>query len=112
MPGPKSRALPLAGLVLLASCSGGDDRREAEILDAELRGESVTLTIGTCDAEDNRAEVAVNEDEVVITVSTHDPVGGDDCADGLTVDLPEPLDGRLIMRNGSTSEQVMLTFLN
>ena len=72
---------------------------------------SVTLTIGACNAEDNRAEVAVNEDEVVITVSTHDPVGGDDCADGLTVDLPEPLDGRPIV-DGSTSEQVTLTFLN
>jgi hypothetical protein len=46
--------------------------------------------------------------EVVLTVTTDDPVGGEDCADGVTVDLDDPLGDRRIV-DGSTGVAVELS---
>ena len=77
--------------------------------DALLIGDAtLQLTIDACDADDNRADAALSKTEVVITVTTDDPVGGDDCADVLTVDLTEPLGDRAVV-DRSTGEEVTIS---
>ena len=87
--------LLLAGVVLVASCrtSPGDANGEARILNAEVRGESVTLTLDVCDAEDNRADVAVHNDEVVITVATDARPDAEGCAMSWTSSCRSPWQG-------------------
>lgn len=98
-------AIAATGVVLLAACSDG--RREASISDAQVGDDDRTLilSVGACNADDNRAEVVESEREIVVTVTTDDGVGGDDCADGVTVTLTRPLAGRQIV-DGSTGESV------
>ena len=73
--------------------------------DPELRAETVTLSINACNGDDNRASVTVDDNQVVITVTTDAPAEGDECADGLTVEPTEMLAGGPII-DGSTGETV------
>lgn len=111
-------------LVLIVLCGAaltgcgdesGDDpaesseRRPAEIIDARLEGEStVILSIEACNAETNRATVTETEREVVVSVTTDDLVLDDMCADGLVVDLEEPLGDRQLV-DGTTGEAVSVS---
>lgn len=95
--------------VLLVQSLFSDDRREVEILDAQPTGSStLVLTISACNADSNKVDVVERAEEVVLTVTTDDPVGGDDCADGVTVDLREPLADRRIV-DGTTRAAVELS---
>ena len=86
-----------------------EDRRTAEILEARLEGPStLVLTVSACNAGSNEVDLVERRSEVVLTVTTDDPVGGDDCADGVTVALEDPLGDRRIV-DGGTGEAVELT---
>lgn len=94
--------LLVASLVLLG-CGG---RRDARIVDAVLEGDrTLVLSIDACNADDNRTETTEEDDAVTIAVNTDDPPGGDDCADGVTVELADPLGNRALI-DESTSEPV------
>lgn len=95
-------------VVLAAQSFVAEDRRKAEIIDARLEGQStLELVISACNGENNEVDVDERADEVVLTVTTDDPVDGDACADGLTVDLAEPLADRRVV-DGATGETVDL----
>jgi hypothetical protein len=89
------------------ACFGcGSERRDAAIIDAILEGErTLVLTISACNAEENRASVREEPDAVTVSVTTDDPPGGDDCADGVTVHLSDPLGDRPVV-DGATDQPV------
>ena len=87
-------AVVAAGTVVLG-CSG---RRDAEIVDAELRGDwTLVLQIDACNADENRVSATEEQELVTISVSTDDPPGGDDCGDLVIVELADPLGDRLLV---------------
>jgi hypothetical protein len=93
----------LAAGTALLGCGG---RRDARIIDAVLQGDrTLVLTISACNANDNRTETAEERDTVTVAVTTDDPPGGDDCADGVVVELAGPLGDRALV-DGSTGDQV------
>lgn len=79
----------------MLGCSG---RRDAEIVDAELRGDwTLVLQIDACNADENRVSATEEQELVTISVSTDDPPGGDDCGDLVIVELADPLGDRLLV---------------
>lgn len=91
-----------AGTVVL----GCGARRDAEIFGAELRGDrTLLLRIDACNADENRVSATEEQDLVMISVSTDDPPGGDDCGDAVIVELVDPLGDRLLV-DGKTGEPV------
>jgi uncharacterized lipoprotein NlpE involved in copper resistance len=95
-----------AGLAVSLVLLGCSTRRDARIVDAVLEGDrTLVLNIDACNADDNRTETTENGDTVTIAVTTDDPPGGDDCADGVTVELADPLGDRALI-DASTGEQV------
>jgi hypothetical protein len=95
-------AVVLAGVVVLG-CGG---RRDAAIIDAVLEGErTLVLSISACNADENRVSTNESPDFVTVSVTTDDPVGGDDCADGLTVRLVDPFGDRDLI-DGATGKPV------
>lgn len=73
-------------------CSG---RRDAEIVNAELRGDRMlVLQIDACNADENQVSATEEQELVTISVSTDDPPGGDDCGDLVIVELADPLGDR------------------
>ena len=87
----------------LASCARG--RGQVEILDASSDGSTVDMTVASCNGSPS-AKVVESPETVVITVTAES--SDDDCADGITVRLSDPLDSRRLM-DGSNDEPVMLT---
>lgn len=87
-------AVSAAGTVVLG-CSG---RRDAEIVEAELRGDrTLVLQIDACNADENQVSATEEQELVTISVSTDDPPGGDDCGDLVIVELADPLGDRLLV---------------
>ena len=70
-------------------------------------GRTLSLNLEACNATSNRAEVDERPGIVTMRVTTDGPPGGDDCSDGITVDLEGPLAGRRL-RDGSTGEYVQV----
>jgi hypothetical protein len=80
--------------------------RETELVWAELQDPlTLLLSVGACNAENNRATVDETAEAVTVTVVTDDPPGGVDCADGVKVMLDEPLGVRELI-DGSTGQAV------
>ena len=99
----------LVAALLFQVLFSDDRRRAAQILDAHMAGPStLVLGISACNAGNNEVDVVERADEVVLTATTDDPLGGDDCADGVTVDLGEALANRRIV-DGSTGAEVELS---
>jgi hypothetical protein len=97
-------AVVVAAGVATIGCS--EERRGAAIVDATLEGDrTLVLVISACNADENRAAVREEPDSVTVSVTTDDPVGGDDCADGVTVHLSGPLSDRELI-DGATGEPV------
>jgi len=89
-----------------AAVGCSDDRRDAAIHDALLENEqTLVLTIGACNANDNQASVSEDVDSVTASVTTDDPPGGDGCADLVTVHLSAPLGDRQLV-DGTSSTPV------
>jgi hypothetical protein len=100
-------------VLVVAACSGGDDDvvqaegpagdREAELAGAQLLGaRTLVVNLNACNGENSRV-TAIEEtaDAVTVTARTDDPPGGDDCSDGVTVRLGDPLGVREVI-DGST----------
>ena len=67
---------------------------------------SLDLSIGACNG-DNRATVVEESTSVRIRVRTSDP-GGDDCADGITVELESSMGDRILIHD-TTRRKVRYT---
>lgn len=92
------------GLVI-ASCARG--REQVQIMDASTEGAVVHMTVASCNASP-AAEVQGSAERVVITVTADRPgMNQDDCADGLSVELGDPLGSRSLF-DGSIDEPVLL----
>jgi hypothetical protein len=97
----------LAALMVLESCTRSSSGT-ANIMRAELRSsDEVAVFVDTCNAT-HAYELRVTEDAVRVQVTyTHDKVG-DDCADGVILELPVELGGReLIDMNGNDVIEVV-----
>jgi hypothetical protein len=79
--------------VLTFACS--DHERETGVFAAQLVDErTLELSLGACNAEKNEATVTEDESSVTVRVVSTNPSEGEDCADGMTVELDEPLGNR------------------
>ena len=92
----------VAALVLLTSC-GSDGTGIVEAYGSP-DSERLELAIDACRAESTSYDAEESDDEVVITITTEGGEGPE-CADGLTVELEEPLGDRRLV-DGSTGEEV------
>lgn len=98
-------AAAAVGLVLAACASGG--REQVEIMAASSDGTIVDMTVASCNANPS-AEVDESDERVVITVMADRPgPNRDDCADGITVRLSDPLGSRQLI-DGSNDEPVQV----
>lgn len=106
---PVGRVGALVAVALLTTaCADSDGDRDAQIMSARLTdGRTLSLNLDACNATSNRAEVDERPGIVTVSVTTDDPPGGDDCSDGITVDLEGPLAGRRL-RDGSTGVYVQV----
>jgi hypothetical protein len=96
-------AVLLAAILVLLACGG---RRDAKIVDAVLEGErTLVLGIDACNADENRVSTTEDPETVRVSVTTDDAPGGDDCADGVTVELAAPLGDRELI-DETTGEPV------
>jgi hypothetical protein len=96
-------AVLLAASLVLLACGG---RRDATIVDAVLEGErTLVLGIDACNADENRVSTIEDPETVRVSVTTDDAPGGDDCADGVRVELAAPLGGRELI-DETTGEPV------
>lgn len=96
----------------IAGCGGGSDDdasravedvlRTVQINGAQLLPDgTLVANLNVCNAGENTVRVSEARDEVVVTAKTDGPVGGDDCSDGVTVPLDDPLGDRQLV-DGST----------
>lgn len=78
-----------------------------QILDAWLSADGMTLELGidTCNA-DLTTEVEYTASFVYITVNAENDHTGDDCADGLTIVLEQPMGNRQLV-NGRTGDIIV-----
>ncbi|MDQ3485957.1 MAG: hypothetical protein M3445_11210 [Actinomycetota bacterium] len=91
--------------------SGSDDgTRTAEVVEATQQGTTLTLAVAACNAE-NTFVVEEDQEEVTVTVRTDGPRYGDACADGVKVELREPLGERRLI-DGATGEVVEEVFVS
>ena len=93
-----------AVLALLASgCGGGND--PTPVFGAQLERDEVTLhlQLASCNTTEQTAEVVETDAEVRVTVHTK---GGtsDDCADGMQVELADPLGDRPLIDDPTDDE--------
>jgi len=96
-------AVLLAASTVLLGCGG---RRDARIVDAVLEGErTLVLNIDACNADENRVATTEDWETVRVSVTTDDAPGGDDCADGVRVELAAPLGDRELI-DETTGEPV------
>jgi hypothetical protein len=99
--------LALVSVMMVESCTRSSSGT-ANIMRAELRSPTeVAVSVDTCNAT-HAYELQVTEDAVRVRVTyTHDKVG-DDCADGVILELPVELgDRKLIdMSDGNAIEVV------
>lgn len=95
------RRWPVLALLAAVGLIGCGGTRDAEIIDATLSADELTLglTVAACNG-DNRATVIEESDVVRVRVETSDP-GGDDCADGLMVELASPMGDRFLIDDTS-----------
>lgn len=85
----------------------GDDMREVGIIQAVARTETdLGLSIEACNAARKEADVVETAEEVVITVTSFDDSEGDDCADGVDVELGAPLGSRTLI-DGSDGDRLV-----
>jgi hypothetical protein len=98
------RILIALGLVL-SSCTFGS--RHAHLLDVTLSGDETTLwvSVDTCNA-DLTAWITETEESVVVDVIVENDTN-DDCADGLTFELSEPLGNRPVI-DGPTGDVMLV----
>jgi hypothetical protein len=101
----RSPVLALAAALVVIGCGG---TRDAEIIDATLSADELTLglTVGACNG-DNRATVIEDSDNVRVRVETSDP-SGDECADGLEIKLESPMGDRFLI-DDTTGDKVDFT---
>lgn len=79
-------------------------RHEVSIIDATVEGRSLHLTLSACNLSDYKQDVAEGDASVTIAM-TATGRNHDDCADGATVELSEPLGDRSLV-DGSNGEVV------
>jgi hypothetical protein len=101
--------VPLVALALVpASCADDADSGTTPVLAAELDadGVSLLLQLASCKTTEQTAEVTETETEVRVTVTTE---GGAslDCADGVEVELTEPLGDRPLIDVPTDTEIVV-----
>ncbi len=85
----------------------GDGMREVGIIEAVARTETeLGLSISACNAARNDVDVVETDEEVVITVTSSDAPGGDDCADGVEVELGAPLGSQTLI-DGSNGDRLV-----
>ena len=87
-------------VVLVASCSPGEERGPQAIYVRSVDGNEVDLVVMTCNGEPE-AEVVETDTEVTITVISTRQNPGDGCQDGLIVTLAAPLADRVLV-DGAT----------
>jgi hypothetical protein len=93
--------------VVALACS--DHERETSVFAAQLLGDrTLELSLGACNAEKNEATVTEDESSVTVRVVSTNPSEGEDCADGVTVELDEPLGDRELI-DATTGAHVEVT---
>jgi hypothetical protein len=98
-------AAGVLALLLAATAGCGEDRRQVAIFDVSPDGPTrLVLSVESCNASP-RAHVDEHDDRVVVTVTADDRDDMDDCADGVVVELDEPLGDRELV-DGSTGDAV------
>lgn len=81
------------------------EEREAAVFAATVEGLEVTVSIESCNAEDIDLTVDESDTEVVVGARVTNPADGDDCADGATFTLVEPLGERRLV-DGVTGREL------
>ena len=111
--GPKRRragvgVIAALGMLAFVAAACAEDSRTVPIFDPSYREQTRELSVGvgSCRA-DLEAEVVETAAEVRVTVTA---TGGlaEDCADGLTLQLDEPLDGRQVV-DGASGQALEVT---
>ncbi len=89
----------VVGLVGIVVAVWPDDGvSDSEILSATLLSETrLALAVGSCNATSIDVDTVESDVEVVITLRSHDDAATEDCADGTTVTLAEPLGDRTLV---------------
>lgn len=107
MEGIVRRGVRVAGLAamafILAACTRTATITEVVLLEGDTQ--TLTVSVNTCNAH---PRVAVVEGEQVITLAVQadpQPVGADDCADSISVELGAPLGDRRVI-DGATGEEL------
>lgn len=100
----------------LAGCGGVSDDDASTAVEVGLRTVQINraqllpdgtlvANLNVCNAGENAVRVSEASDEVVVTAETNGPVAGDDCSDGVTGPLDDPLGDRQLV-DGSTGEPI------
>lgn len=104
------RSTRVASIVLIAvaatACSKATPVTEVALLDGASR--TLTVSVNTCNANP-RAAVVEGEQQITITVEAdRQPLGLDDCADSIAIELEEPLGDRRVI-DGTSGQELPVT---
>lgn len=104
--GRRVPALLLAAALLLAGCSvspesaGPEGRRGPTALGSEYfdaEGSSIGVLVESCNGNPELTVLEQKDDEVRIEVVSTTYANGDDCLDGITIDLDQPVGDRTVV---------------
>ncbi|MDX1659120.1 MAG: hypothetical protein R3343_09900 [Nitriliruptorales bacterium] len=97
------RVFGLGGVALLAltSCLAPPDRERIELggdlYGASVNGSILSIEVPTCNGEPEVTKLEETNDEVRVEVVSQRQRGGDDCLDGVQVELDRPLGDRALI---------------
>ncbi|MEM9135267.1 MAG: hypothetical protein AAF962_26310 [Actinomycetota bacterium] len=101
-------ALPILATVAFAGCGTDGGRQRVSVLEAQPKdgGQTISIWVGSCEGEPT-AVVTGNTERIIIDVEAFVPTGDSntECADGLVIQLAEPLGDRQVI-DGRTGDEV------